>query len=185
VLQKPTRQVTLSTQEGEAISGRLSAYAPSHTDCEVLIEVLRWYFWLVWIIGEAQLSINKLRSMLFGRAAKPLDLSDVARAPGWAPSPVDGEGAGGASWRDEASGSGPGEVEGVLELAPTAKGGHRPGTGRLGAEAYRGATRVACRHDALAVGQRCPTARAPSMRCRPAWKAALTGMPYSAPCATR
>ena len=37
-----------------------------------------------------------------------------------------------------------------------AKGGHRPGTGRLGAEAYVGAERVECRHEELAVGQRCP-----------------------------
>ena len=36
------------------------------------------------------------------------------------------------------------------------KGGHRPGTGRLGAAAYGGATRVECRHEELAVGQRCP-----------------------------
>jgi transposase len=155
-LKKPTRKVTLSTQEGEAIIDRLLAYAPSHADCEVLIEVLRWYFWLVWIIGEAKLSINKLRSMLFGRAAKPLDLSDVALEPVCAPSPVDGEEVGTACSRDEPSGSRPGEVEVVLELAPKAKGGHRPGTGRLGAEAYMGATRVECRHDELAVGQRCP-----------------------------
>jgi hypothetical protein len=39
---------------------------------------------------------------------------------------------------------------------PTAKGGHRPGTGRRGAAAYSGATRIACRHDELAVGQRGP-----------------------------
>ena len=38
----------------------------------------------------------------------------------------------------------------------TPKGGHRPGTGRLGAAAYAGATRVECRHEELAVGQRCP-----------------------------
>src|SRR4030095_6735477 len=36
------------------------------------------------------------------------------------------------------------------------KGGHRPGTGRLGADAYEGAERVECRHEELAVGQRCP-----------------------------
>jgi hypothetical protein len=36
------------------------------------------------------------------------------------------------------------------------QGGHRPGTGRLGAAAYGGATRVACRHDKLAAWQRCP-----------------------------
>ena len=37
-----------------------------------------------------------------------------------------------------------------------AKGGHRPGTGRLGAAAYAGATRIECRHEELSVGQRCP-----------------------------
>src|SRR5215510_7672306 len=37
-----------------------------------------------------------------------------------------------------------------------AKGGHRTGTGRLGAAAYAGATRVECRHEELAVGERCP-----------------------------
>jgi hypothetical protein len=38
----------------------------------------------------------------------------------------------------------------------TPKGGHRLGTGRLGADAYASATCVECRHDELAVGQRCP-----------------------------
>ena len=39
---------------------------------------------------------------------------------------------------------------------PKAKGGHRPGTGCWGPAADAGATRVACRHDERAVGQRCP-----------------------------
>src|SRR5207302_3074213 len=38
----------------------------------------------------------------------------------------------------------------------TPTGRSQPGTGRLGAEAYAGARLVACRHEALAVGQRCP-----------------------------
>src|SRR5207244_3462981 len=42
------------------------------------------------------------------------------------------------------------------EALPTPTGGHRAGTGRLGAEAYSGAARIACRHEDLAVGQRCP-----------------------------
>ena len=41
------------------------------------------------------------------------------------------------------------------ERAPP-KGGPRPGTGRLGADAYVGASRVEGRHEELAVGQRCP-----------------------------
>ena len=118
--------------------------------------MVRWYFWRVWILGEAQLRRNTRRSMLCGRAAKPLDLSDVAREPVCAPSPVDGEEVGAASARDAPCGWRPGEVEVVLELAPQATGGPRPGTGRLGAEASRGAPRVACRHDERAVGQRCP-----------------------------
>ena len=46
----------------------------------------------------------------------------------------------------------------MASAAETSKpqGGHRPGTGRLGAEAYTGAERVECRHEELAVGQRCP-----------------------------
>ena len=39
---------------------------------------------------------------------------------------------------------------------PPRAGGHRPGYGRLGADAYEGAERVECRHEELAVGQRCP-----------------------------
>ena len=48
----------------------------------------------------------------------------------------------------------PGESEG--EVSPKPKGGHRAGTGRLGADAYVGAERTECRHEDLAVGQRCP-----------------------------
>src|SRR2546422_6646250 len=45
------------------------------------------------------------------------------------------------------------------EASPQPQGGHRPGTGRLGAEAYVGAERTECRHEELTVGQRCPTDR--------------------------
>jgi hypothetical protein len=47
-------------------------------------------------------------------------------------------------------------VESGIESPPTPKGGHRPGTGCLGAEAYEGADRVECRHEELSPGQRCP-----------------------------
>ena len=36
--------ITLSAAAGEAIIERLSVYAPSRSDCERLIQVLRWYF---------------------------------------------------------------------------------------------------------------------------------------------
>jgi hypothetical protein len=50
VVQKPAETVTLSAAEGEAMIARLALYAPSRSDCESLIQVVRWYFWLVWTV---------------------------------------------------------------------------------------------------------------------------------------
>jgi hypothetical protein len=145
---KQPESFTLSTAEGEAIMARLSLYAPSHSDCEILMQVMRWYLWLVWLIQEAKMSLKTLRTLLFGRAPKPPELSPAEVTRACAPSPGDGEERGGVSSRDEGASA--------MASPPKVKGGHRPGTGRLGAAAYEGAPRLECRHDELAVGQRCP-----------------------------
>jgi transposase len=150
-LKKPTGRVALSTQEGEAMIGRLSVYAPSRSDCEVLIEVVQWYFWLVWLVHEAKMSLKKLRTLLFGHGPQPPELREPEVPPACTSPSGDGEAASAASSGDEAVGSSDHGVS-LTKL----KGGHRPGTGRLGAAAYGGATRVECRHEELAVGQRCP-----------------------------
>ena len=41
VVQKPADHVTLSAAEGEALIARLAVYAPSRSDCEILIQVLQ------------------------------------------------------------------------------------------------------------------------------------------------
>src|SRR5712691_2071165 len=159
---KRPESVTLSAQEGEAMMARLAAYAPSMSDCEVLIQVLRWHFWLVWTLQEAKLSLKRLRNLLFGNGPTP-PTSPVSEASSVLHHPVGaGEGAG-ESWLAEAGASGAAEAEsefgpGALAAAARAKptGGHRPGTGRLRADAYEGAERIECRHEELAVGQRCP-----------------------------
>jgi hypothetical protein len=117
----------------------------------MLMEVLRWHFWLMWLIDEAKMSLKTLRTLLFGRGPKPPELSTAEVTPACALSSGDSEATGSASSRDAAVGSSEDAVS-----PPKAKGGHRQGTGRLGAAAYAGATRIECRHDALAVGQRCP-----------------------------
>jgi len=61
--------LSLSAEEGEAIISRLAVYAPSRSDCEILIQVVRLYFWLVVTVQEAKLSLKKLRTLLFGRGA--------------------------------------------------------------------------------------------------------------------
>src|SRR5712691_11952014 len=159
---KRPESVTLSAQEGEAMMARLAAYAPSMSDCEVLIQVLRWHFWLVWTLQEAKLSLKRLRNLLFGNGPTP-PTSPVSEASSVLHHPVGaGEGAG-ESWLAEAGASGAAEAEsefgpGALAAAARAKptGGHRPGTGRLRADAYEGAERIECRHEELSVGQRCP-----------------------------
>jgi transposase len=153
--------ITLSAAAGEAIIVRLSVYAPSRSDCEILIQVLRWYFWLTAALQEAKLRLKKLRTLLFGQGPKPPTLCAPEASSVSAASRGDGEVSGAGSARDEERGQSTeagAKPESGASAAETSKpqGGHRPGTGRLGADVYKGAERVECRHEALAVGQRCP-----------------------------
>jgi hypothetical protein len=153
-------QVRLSAAEGEAIIARLSVYAPSRSDCEVCIQVIRLYFWFTAVVEEAKLSMKKLRTLLFGRGPKRPKPSEPASSSVCDSAMGEGEATGDASGQpaaadpSEAVGSTSGS--GASEPASQPKGGHRRGTGRLGADAYEGAERVECRHEELAVGQRCP-----------------------------
>jgi hypothetical protein len=161
VVQKPADNVTLSAADGEAMIARLAVYAPSRSDCERLMQVVRWYFWLVWTVQEAKLSLKKLRTLRGGPGPTPPTRCEAAASSVAAASRGDGEGAGAGSARAEQvewstdAGSTPASVAAAAETSKP-RGGHRPGTGRLGAEAYKGAERVECRHEELAVGQRCP-----------------------------
>jgi hypothetical protein len=154
--------LSLSAEEGEAIISRLAVYAPSRSDCERLIQVVRLYFWLVVTVQEAKLSLKKLRTLLFGRGAKPPKLSELEALSVSAPSLGAREAMGDSCTPDEdvrpPAAAGPALASVASGAAQTDKprGGHLPGTGRLGAEAYAGAQRVECRHEELAVGQRCP-----------------------------
>jgi hypothetical protein len=154
--------ITLSAEAGEAILARLAVYAPSRADCEILSQVLRLYVWLMVMVEEAKVSIRQLRTLLFGRGRqgkKPP--APQASTPSSEPL-SEGEGRGGWAWVEAHTAGNSVVVEeeeaGALPIAPPfkAKGGHRAGTGRLGAVAYAGAPRVECRHEELAVGQRCP-----------------------------
>lgn len=125
-------------------------------------QIIRLYFWLVVALQEAHLSVKRLRNMLFGCRTHPQERPASAvettssEVPGQAAgdeeaAPVDEGAPGLESTRREAA---PEVSPGVV--SPKPKGGHRPGTGRLGAEAYVGAERIECRHEERAVGQRCP-----------------------------
>lgn len=154
---KTPERVTLSASEGEAIMARLAAYAPSRSDCEICLQVIRLYFWLAAVVDEAKVSMKKLRTRLFGRGVQPPKAGDLKAASVGTPACEAGEA---SAWDEEVgqggeAGSKLGSSETVMETIKP-RGGHRSGTGRLGVAAYIGATRLACRHDELAVGQRCP-----------------------------
>ena len=157
-LMKQPESFTLSAADGEALLARLAAYAPTHRDCEILMRVVQWYFWLTCALQETKITLSRLRRLLFGKAPEPspsppettaptADTSDVPCADSVVPAAVDEA--------EAMSGGAPSESSPNPEPAKP-KGGHRAGTGRLGANAYEGAERVACRHEELAAGQRCP-----------------------------
>ena len=100
-------------------------------------------------MDEAKLSSQQLRTLLFGhrpKLPKPGDPEALADAGAQAEDVT----------RSDEAGRAREPVESGAGSSGKPRGGHRAGTGRLGADVYEGAERVACRHEELAVGQRGP-----------------------------
>ena len=157
MVQKPVNTLTLRAEDGEALIARVRQSNLPRADAEMVEWVIRLCFAVVCALQEATCSVKRLRALLGGlRPTPPL-------APEASCAPSDAEGAEASPSPDLAAEAGADATshQGLPETSQPPergkpKGGHRPGTGRLGAAAYAGATRVACRHDELAVGQRCP-----------------------------
>jgi transposase len=141
-------KVHLSREDGEALRTRLAGDALTAADRRVLDQVLQWYFWLLFALQEATFSLKRLRALVFGekrrkhQTSPPGASSDASSGPG-------------------GTGSAPAHAMADTTQETTAErsssaGERRPGHGRQGAEAYRGAEHVVCRHETLAVGERCP-----------------------------
>ena len=145
---KCPQEVKLSREDGEALLKRLEGNALTAEDRHVLGQVLRWYFWLLFALQEAKLSLKRLRAVLFG--AKP------KKRHGGAPGESSTTGGSDGGRRVELLEAGGQTTAAEANDNQPSTGGHRPGHGRQGAEVYVGAERVECRHEALAVGERCP-----------------------------
>jgi hypothetical protein len=139
---KRPEDVTLSREDGEALLARLEANALTDEDRRVLGKVLTFYFWLLFALREAKLSLRRLKTLVFGDKSKK-------RAP---PSSSGTTGGGSTGGKTEAA---PGGRE-AAGGEPTQEKLRPPGHGRQGADMYRAAQTVACRHEELAVGERCP-----------------------------
>ncbi len=153
----PVTPLTLRAEDGEALIARVQQSNLPRADAETVAWVIRWCFAVVCALQEATCSVKRLRALLGGLRPAPAPTLEASAAshhaagPGLHASAVREADAEAAAMVPHAL---PGEGQPPDRATP--KGGHRPGTGRLGAAAYGGATRVECRHEELAVGQRCP-----------------------------
>src|SRR5215813_6270480 len=141
---KQPEDVQLSREEGEALLARLEANTRTADDRRVLGKVLASYFWLLFALREAKLSLKRIKALVFGEKPKP-------PKPPSSEGPPTGGSAGGGETPTSASQGGSSSIS---PSAPEKK--PPPGHGRHGAEVYRAAQTVACRHEALAVGERGP-----------------------------
>jgi hypothetical protein len=67
---KRPKEVTLSREDGEALIERLEKDALTAEDRRVLVKVLTFYFWLLFALREAKLSLKRLRTLVFGEKPK-------------------------------------------------------------------------------------------------------------------
>ena len=161
-VKKPAGTITLSSEEGEGLIAQVHQSNLPAAVAGKVEQIIRMYFWVVFALQEAKLSVKRLRHLLFGSRAQPKGrpASEVEATSREAPRQVAGaeEAATVAEVAPclETTGCEAGSGASEHEAKPKPKGGHRAGTGRLGADAYVGAKRTECRHEDLAVGQRCP-----------------------------
>ena len=137
--------VRLSREEGEALIERIEGNALSAEDRRLLVKILTFYFWLLFALREAKLSLKRIKALVFGEKPKP-------PTPPASGGTVGGGSAGGG-------GTQTGTSQEVLTSASTslpAKKLPPPGHGRHGADVYRAAQTVECHHESLGVGERCP-----------------------------
>jgi len=139
---KRPAEVTWSREEGEAWLTRLEGEALTAADRRVRAQVLTVYFWLLFALREAKRRLPRLKGLVVGEKPKK-------REP-----PESGGGAGGGG--TGATGANPAGRQGAGEHGQAEANERRPGHGRQSATVYRGVQGVECRHEELAVGERCP-----------------------------
>src|SRR5712671_6134259 len=161
-MKKPAGTITLSSEEGEVLIAQVHQSNVPTAVAGRVEQIIRMYFWVVFALQEAKLSVKRLRNLLFGSRAQPKGRPESEGEATSSEAPGQAAGAEEAAPLEEVApcletmGCEAGSGASENEAKPKPKGGHRAGTGRLGADAYVGAKRTECRHEDLAVGQRCP-----------------------------
>lgn len=141
---KRPEEVKLSQDEGEALIERVSGNRLTESDQQVLVKLIRLYFWLTFALQETKISLGRLKRALFGkgRNAPTADNDD----------PDDS----GASSERGSSASTPPAADSQQNHKGDEQSEQRRGHGRKAASSYTGAEHVVCDHEQLSVGERCP-----------------------------
>src|SRR5712691_1409341 len=155
-------EVQQSLEEVQSLLAHLETASWVEEDWGRLQRVLRSYERLLGTLFEAQMTLKRLQTLLFGTrrrrrhsaASEASEISEEAVGCG-KDAGVGAGGGGNEAWGADAGAALDEERSAAAGHAPRS-GGHRPGYGRLGAEAYEGAERVECRHADLRVGEVCP-----------------------------
>src|SRR3954470_23055815 len=133
---KQPEDVQLSREEGEALIERIEQNALSAQGRRFLVKILTFYFWLLFAWREAKLSLKRLKALVFGeKSKKPKP-----------PSAGGTTGGGSPDERETATSVSP-DVSASAAASTSEKKPPPPGQGRHGAEVYRAAQTVACRHE--------------------------------------
>lgn len=154
-----TQQVKASLDEVQSLRQRLGAPDWGAEDWAFLDGVLASYERMLKAFLEAKISLKRLLTLVFGtrRRRKSLGMGPSSEDAGAAAGEEVAEDLCGGEASQGIDSRGESDTEsGQDTIKPPLKGGHLPGYGRLGADAYAGAERRQCRHDELAVGQICP-----------------------------
>jgi hypothetical protein len=108
-----------SREEGEALLARLEATTLTAEDRRVVGKVLTFYFWLLFALWEATLSLKRVKAVVFGEKLKK------SNPP--APGGTAGSGSGGRSEAQTRDSQG---MPSSAAAAAAEKKPHRPGPGR-------------------------------------------------------
>src|SRR6185369_902118 len=118
---KQPEDVRLSREEGQALIERIERNVLSAEDRQLLVKVLTFYFWLLFALREAKLSLKRIKALVFGeKPKKPKPPSSDGTASG---------GSGGGSELPTSTAQG---VPSPAPAAPPAKTPPPPGHGRQG-----------------------------------------------------
>src|SRR6188472_934513 len=121
---KQPEDVQLSREEGEALLARLEANTLTADDRRVLGKVLTAYFWLLFALREAKLSLKRIKVLVFGEKPKP------PKPPSADGTPSGGSAGGGAPQTSVSQGVQPATSPSLPKKTPP------PGHGRQGADGY-------------------------------------------------